>query len=327
MKRVGRIFFILIFTGGLSSSLFLFLSEASADVITLKNGKDIRGLIVERHADRVIFSTEKGEIPILLSGIKNILYDDPEQNYMQIGRAYESENKYGEALAYYEKALEANPNFDEAKKAAAAMKSRFWAQTTEGPQGEMDKQQAIYDSWGHGSVPGAGVQTQVLQDEKVLHGDLGLRLLKKGDWVRVEEVAGKSDAAVAGLRRDDSLVAMDGESLRYLGSEVVAKKMLYPHYSSFTLEYERDCVIDTAGSPSGNQGLKLKLDEQGTSVEKVDAGSPADLAGVKAGDLVPHVNGQSTRYMPLGKVMNIIRGAKGAPVVLSVRRSVLLSRK
>jgi len=325
MKRSkSAVVFIFLITGGLSSSLFFISAEAVADTITLKNGKDLKGLVVERHTDRIILSTEKGEIPILLSGIKNIQYDDPEQNFMQIGRAYEAENKYGEALAYYEKALEVNPDFDDAKKAAAAMKSRFWAQTTEGPQGEMEKQQAISDSWSSGDLSSdTSAKKLISEDRKTLHHSLGLMLLKKGDWVIVDESSRKSDADVAGLEHGDRLVAIDAESLRYLGPEVVAKKMLLPHYSSFTLDYEREYRVEKAG---GNAGLHLKLDQEGTVIEKVDDGSAAADAGLRAGDLVMSIDGKSTRYMPLGKVTEILRASQPA-ATLSVRRSAMLSRK
>jgi C-terminal processing protease CtpA/Prc len=73
--------------------------------------------------------------------------------------------------------------------------------------------------------------------------------------------------------------------------------------------------------------LKLKLDYQGTSVEKVEPNGPAALAGIKDGDLLARVNGQSTRYMPLGKVMNIISDAGQGEVVFSVRRSAMLTRR
>ena len=87
------------------SSLF-FCPPLLADTIVLKNNKNLKGLVVESHADRIILSTENGEVPILLKGIKNIQYDSPEQSFMQMGQVYQSEGKYGEALAFYEKAVE-----------------------------------------------------------------------------------------------------------------------------------------------------------------------------------------------------------------------------
>lgn len=329
MKRgIRGVFYFLAPMGGVVlSSLFLF-STAFADTILLKNDKELKGLVVERHADRIILSTEKGEIPILLSGIKDIRYDDPEQNFMQIGRAYEAEHKYGEALAYYEKAAEVNPNFDEAKAAAAAMKSRFWAATTQGPQSEMEKQNAIYESWGQGKSLDVSPEKEMRKNAKILSQNLGLVIAKKGDWVRVAEAHLKKDAASAGLRRGDRLAAIDGESLRYLNVGVVTLKLTVPADSSFTLEYERDITVRsrTEGKAWKDLGLKLKLEPKGIMVEKVSDDSPAAAAGIKEGDLLTQVNGQSTRYLAIGKVMEAV-DSKGAGAVLTVRRSAMLTRK
>ncbi len=321
--------FIFLFFGGFLFSSSAILTPVFADTIQLKNNKEIKGLVVENHADRIILSTEKGEIPILLSGIKSIQYDEPEQNFMQIGRAYEAERKYGEALAYYQKALDLNPEFDEAKKAASAMKSRFWAASTEGPQSEMDKQQQIYDSWGQGSVLVPGEKKQISQNASTLRKNSGLVLVKRGDWVYAGEVGMKSDALLAGMKRGDRLVGMDGESLRYLSLEVIVQKMLAPRYSSFSLEYERMIKVKKVkfGEFSNNLGMKLKLDQQGTTVEKIDSGGPAAAAGLKEGDLVSAVNEESTRYLPLSKVNKIIKDSRKGVVVFSVRRSAILTRR
>ena len=309
--------------GGLLSSLFI-LPTAGADTVILKNDKELKGLVVEEAADRIFLSTEKGELPILLSGIKDIRYDEPEQNFMQMGRAYEAEKKYGEALAYYEKALETNPQFEEAKRAAMAMKSRFWASTMEGPQSEMEKQQAIADSRGEGLSSESSIKKGVVRDEKILRENLGLVLSKKGDWVHVREAHLKKDAFLAGLRPGDSLIKIDTDSLRFLGIQTVAKKIIYPRYSSFTLEYERDCPLQ---KDADGLGLKLKLDARGISAEKVLKNGPAALAGIQEGDVVAGIDGRSTRYMPLDKVMKIMNEAGRGRVTLSIRRWALLTRR
>lgn len=315
--------------GGCLSPLLFLSTGLWADTVTLKSGKDLKGLVVEQHTDRIILSTEKGEIPILRSGIRNIQYDDAEQNFIQIGKAYESENKLGEALAYYEKALEVNPNFEEARKAALGVRNRFWAMSTEGPRNEIEKKQVIYDSWGTGQPLDQLVKRQAQEQSKALREGLGVRLEKKGDWVRVAWTDSKKDAAVAGLRKNDRLVAVDGESLRYLNEDVVARKLLVPRYSNFTLEFERDCFLRPRGDRKDPKqlGLKLKLEYQGIVLDAVKAESPAEASGLKERDLLTHVNGSSTRYLPLKTTASMIRRTVGAAVVLTVRRSALLTRR
>ena len=319
----------LIFIGGIFLPSFFLCTVLFADTIVLKNGKNLKGLVVEKHADRIVLSTEKGEIPILLNGVKNIQYDAPEQNFFEAGKSYEAENKLGQALAYYEKALEANPNFEEAKVASLAVRNRFWATSAEGPRNEIEKQQAVYDAWDKG---GASAEEVIKKKEEVqsdlLKERLGIVLEKKGDWVRIESSDPTKPAALTGLKRSDRLVSIDGDSLRYLNLEAVRKYFLVPRFSSFTLEFSRDCALNKENGLTRlkDLGLKLKLQYQGLVIESVKQGSLANDTGLKKDDLLTHVNGESTRYMPLKEVVRLIEDPSESKIIFTIRRPILLAR-
>lgn len=307
---------------------FFIAEKALADTLVLKNGKEMKGLVVEQHVDRVILSTEKGEVPVLSKRIKKIIYDDAEQNFLQVGKAYEAEGKYGEALAYYEKAVQINPNLEEAKTLAAGVRNRFWASSTEGPRTEVETKQLLYDSWGQQKPMDELIQQKEVEQSKKLKEDLGIHLKKKGDWVEISEIDAKKDAWQAGLRRADRLASIDGQSLRYLNEDAVTKKMLTPRYSNYSLEYERDVALSKANGSSLKQlGLGLKLEYQGIRVSSVHKGSAAESAGLKNNDLVIKVGNEPTRYMPLGKVLSAIENANTAEALLTIRRNALLSRR
>ncbi len=326
--RKFEFFLLFIATGGCLLPSFFIGLTAFADTIVLKNGKDLKGLVVEKYADRIILSTEKGEIPILLSGIKDIHYDTAEQNYFKSGKAYEAENKPGQALAFYEKALEENPNFEEARVAALGVRNRFWATATEGPLNEVERQQAVYDAWQRGTAVEETFKKKQIEQATLLKERLGLTLEKKGDWARIANVDSAKAAALAGLRRSDRLVSIDGESLRYLNLEVVAKGLLLPRYSNFNLEFDRDCVLNKKASPGRlkDLGFELKLRYRGVMVSSVKENSAAQATGLKNEDLLTHVNAFSTRYMPLKNVIHLIENSKEEKMVLTVRRSALLAR-
>lgn len=308
-------------------ALCLIAAPASADTVTLHNGKDLKGLVVEQHADRIILSTEKGEIPILLRRIKNIQYDAPEQNFLQAGKAYEEVGRLGEALAYYQKAVETNPDFAEARQAAIGVRNRFWALSTEGPRGEIEKKQLLYDAWSRGSEAEELIRKKGLSQDKELRARLGISLDKKGDWLFLSAVDSKRPAAAAGLKRFDRLVALDGVSLRYLGVEAVRPKLLTPRYSNFTLEVARDVFIHKNTKASlKDLGVRLKLEYQGLAAESVAAGSPAAEAGLRAKDQITHVNGEAVRYTPIAKVVQTIESSTDDRIVFTVRRTALLSR-
>ncbi len=327
VKSLNRYIF---FITGNFFLFMLFCPQLYADTLILKNGKYLKGLVVEEHEDRIILSTENGEIPILRRGIEKIDFDDPSQNFVQLGRAYESKQRWGEALGYYEKALELKPDMDEAKKAVVRIRNNFWAKSSAGPVNEIEKKQELYETWGRGAFSESRNKVKAEQKAtRTLEENLGIRLIKKGDWVRLSEVSSKKDAALAGLRRDDHLVAVDGNSLRYLNVDVVAEKMTTPRFSSFTLEYDRETHLRKNGSEKDFKkfGFQLKLDSEGVVVESVRTPSAASKAGLREGDLLVEVDGTSMRYLPLNKLMDLIQKNKASEAIFVVRRSALLARR
>lgn len=329
MGRSKRFSGFLFLMGGCLIPSFFICPEAPADTVVLKNGKGIKGLVVEEHEDRIILSTEKGEIPILRKGIHNIQYDDPAQNYLQVGKAYEKDGKLGEALAFYEKALEVNPNLEEARKASVGVRNQFWATSAEGPRDEVEKQQVIYDSWGQGLPIEDLIKKGEIEQQKIVRANLGVTLEKKGDWVQLGMVDPKNEAGLAGLKKNDRLVSIDSQSLRYLGIDAVAKKMIVPRLSHFLLEFERDCFLHKAPVKINlkQMGLKFKLTYEGLIVHAVIPQGPAEKAGLKEEDLLIRVNGEATRYMPLQKVMRLLQNSADDRIVFTVRRTALLTRK
>jgi len=68
-------------------------------------------------------------------------------------------------------------------------------------------------------------------------------------------------------------------------------------------------------------GALVEMNEDGHLViVKPLAGTPADLAGLKGGDLVLEVDGVEIRGMNLIEAINLIRGPKGTTVRLTIRR-------
>ncbi len=317
----------------LTLSLLLFyapFSSAFADTVVLKNGKELKGLVVEQHTDRIVLSTEKGELPILSNSVKDVLYDEPAQNFIKIGKDYEAKGSLGEAFAYYEKALETDPNSEEARRSMEGVRSRFWASATEGPREEIEKRQIIYDAWQRNKPLEEMFKTKALKQTKELQEGLGLTLEKKDDWVRLAFVDPKKAAHHAGLKKNDRLVSIDNQSLRYLGVDVVAKKMLLPHYASFNIEFERDCFLNKEEARKmtlKELGFKLKIKREGIITRSVRSESPAGASGIKNRDLLVKVNGVSTRYMSVREAVKLIENSEEDRVVVAVRRAALLTRR
>ena len=67
-------------------------------------------------------------------------------------------------------------------------------------------------------------------------------------------------------------------------------------------------------------GIQIQSDEDGSlKVVSPLEDSPAYKAGIKAGDVVTHINGKLAKGIPLSQAVKTITGEKGTPVALTVR--------
>src|SRR5690606_7270142 len=78
-------------------------------------------------------------------------------------------------------------------------------------------------------------------------------------------------------------------------------------------------TTELSGSFSGI-GATLGVREQLPVIIAPFDGSPADQAGVKAGDIILEVNGEDVTSLPLNDIVTRIRGPEGTEVTLSLLR-------
>ena len=67
-------------------------------------------------------------------------------------------------------------------------------------------------------------------------------------------------------------------------------------------------------------GMEIAVVDENVIVNQPFPDSPAWKAGLRRGDIIAAVNGQSTRGMDTAQVANLLRGPKGTPVTISIRR-------
>lgn len=161
---------------------------------------------------------------------------------------------------------------------------------------------------------------------------LGVELGERGGGsakpgIPISRMARNSELAVAGLAVGDRIVAVDGYPIptkhRYSGL-----MMMYPAESQVQIDYlhgdERRTVVTTLQrvDPESRIRLGLRLDdpEDQLKVTNVATGSPADLAGVQAGDRI--VRFDNSRVTLFSELANLVeKKSVGDIVALRIERA------
>lgn len=94
---------------------------------------------------------------------------------------------------------------------------------------------------------------------------------------------------------------------------------LDPHSSYLSPKEFKELQEDTSGSFSG-VGLEVTVRDGMLTVVAPIAGTPADLQGIKAGDEIVKINGESVKDLSLKEATGLMRGKTGEKVILTVSR-------
>jgi carboxyl-terminal processing protease len=92
-----------------------------------------------------------------------------------------------------------------------------------------------------------------------------------------------------------------------------------PYTVYFDPEEYASFLEQTSGSYSG-VGMTVEMKDHLVTIVSTFKGSPADLAGIKSGDVILEVDGVSTDGQNLDEVVGKIKGAEGTQVTLKIYR-------
>jgi carboxyl-terminal processing protease len=101
---------------------------------------------------------------------------------------------------------------------------------------------------------------------------------------------------------------------------------LDPHSEYMTPQEYHELEIDTKGK-FGGVGIKITTNGKNILVQSPIPGSPADRAGIKAGDEIISVDGKSTSTLGLENAVHMMRGRAGTSVDLTIRRKGAFQKK
>ncbi|MBU0759046.1 MAG: tetratricopeptide repeat protein [Candidatus Omnitrophica bacterium] len=299
-----------------------------ADICIMKDKTKLKGLVVEEYSDRVLLNTVDGEKDILRKDIERIEYDTPEQNFMQLGRAYEEKGWYDKAAFYYKKAMELNPGYKDAREAYLACHAKTWRQEEQMTRKEIEHRSMVID-WrknrNNKIKPPAKDKRELLRDR------LGVSLVRKDGFFAIIDVRSYSSADKAGVRKGDILAGIWGKLIRYKEMDEILDELLGPKYSEVRVLIERDVSIPIEGATDNlykNLGVVLGFEYEGLMVKDVMKGKSGESAGLKKRDYILAIDKNITRYLPLDSIMALINGSSGnKEIIFSIRRSVNLRRE
>lgn len=294
--------------------LLLGAYRAFSDTIFLKDGSDVKGIVVESFADRIILSTEYGETEIPKDEIKSIKYDLVEQNYVAIADKHMTSGSYDKALYYYERALQANPRFKEAISGVNYLRGYLMRKDL--------LKKADHVAWSQ-AVEDFSQQKQVVRESKVetLRRSLGLEIEERndGDIVVLKVYSGRP-AREAGMRRGDVISSIWGRLTKYMGKGEVTDELIKPEGMEIQIHIDR--VIKLPRRTVTAAQVTLNFD--GVLFENISEGTPAYRGGLRNGDMLLEVGGKAIRYTPLAKVQSSL--ARRSQKVL-IRRAITIWRE
>jgi C-terminal processing protease CtpA/Prc len=280
----------------------------------------MKGLILDEYKDRVVLSTADGEKTLMKSRIRSAIYDSEEDALIQKARNQFKKHQYVEAYYTYKKAVDLNPEHEEAVERLNYLRGYLETKTRDDIiEGVKNNQERF------GGADGRTVARRVTEE-------LGLILGQGEKYVYVEEITGDNlSGADSKLKPGDRIVRVWGEMTAYMTVDEVGVLFLSPGEVRFTIERTASPLLSTVKSLFSGYGkiigARLRLIKKGIVIEKLRQGGPFARAGILSGDLLWRINGKNTRYMPLSEVLGMIREDQGKTIEVDVRRDVTLWRK
>ncbi|MFH1790537.1 MAG: nickel pincer cofactor biosynthesis protein LarC [Candidatus Omnitrophota bacterium] len=292
----------------------LFISAcASADTVTLKNGREIKGIVVEEYNDRLVMSTAQGEIEIKKDSVRSVKYDLEEQNLVAMGDKYMASHQYDKAFYFYDKAKKINPDYADALEGVNYLNSYLFRQAGARKAMHVQWRQEVESFQNSKPVTWESNESQLIRF-------IGMELSENTrNEIIISKVYSGMPAAEAGIEKGDCISSIWGRLTKYMSVEDVVADLVKPGLMEIQITVDRIVPVtpDTLTQPQFDYVF------EGLTLKNVTNGSKAYLAGFRDGDMVNTIRGQSVRYTPLKEV---IKELKLGPTVVGIRRKITIWR-
>jgi len=309
--------------------ILLFQFTATADTVCLKDGSEVKGIVVENYHQSIVLSTIYGEKHFDKSDIKDILYDRKEQNLVKLGDYYQQNKNLAKAYTYYKKAYELNPDYKEAKDKFIYTRSTLLRNPEKQFKDNMARKQAFFKE--SGKLYNPKIEKTTITEEERFEKATGLILVSDKGMPKIIKVTPFSAAEESGIREGDIIISIWGKLTGYLDLDTIMDMIMESPSSEITLSIKRRIVIPASGEQDkglDNIGLSLKMQEGGLAVIVLRRSSMAVRSGLMEGDIITHIDGTPVRYIPFNAAKNKISDSLlRSNVNLDIVRDTALWRK
>jgi len=293
-------------------------SDLSADTVTLINGNEVKGLVVDEYVDRVVVSTFEGEKTFFRKDIQDIGYEDEEARLLKLASAAMNRGKYKNAIYYYEAVLKLNPNSAAARDGEVAAIRKQLGGGAEIAREEINLMLSLEQT-----SPGPS-ENKVVSYEKNVKDLLGLKIEKdeKNNTCYVKEVIPGSAADDYGIKKDDVISEVWNDNIKYMSYEGVTDKLVGPEFSMIKLGIERKAVFTNPEKLKWDIGLS----PDGYFIKELSGAKGAEKGLIGRGDRILEINSVSTRYMPKDELNSLLSTSK-ASLTLLIKRNLYMTRE
>jgi len=309
--------------------VLLFQLTTVADTVCLKDGSIKKGIVVENYHQSIVLSTINGEKRFDKSDIKDIIYDNKEQNLVKLGDYYQENKNLPKAYTYYKKAYELNPDYKEARDKFIYIRSTLLRNPEKQFKDDMARKQALFKE--SGKLYNPKVEKISITEEERFKKATGLILASDNDMPEVVKVVPFSAAEESGIKNGDIIISIWGRLTGYLSLDTIMEMIMKSSSPEIILSIKRKITISALGKQGKSLdaiGLSLKMQEDGLVVSAVERGSEAVQRGLEEGDIITDIDGASVRYMPFsGAKSKISNSLLSGNLSLDIVRDLALWRK